>query len=104
VQAATRPATSGPADLFPVLSWLPVPPKVTKTLAKQAPQLPFSYLGKVMEGNSIVVFLSEGDRTHLVHTGDVVANYRIQEITAKDMTLIYLPLDETQKINFGSAN
>jgi hypothetical protein len=39
-----------------------------------------------------------------VRSGDVVATYRVQEITAKDMTLVYTPLEETQKLNFGSAN
>ena len=95
-----------PVDLFAVRSWEPAPLKSAKTQpgAVNAPPLPFTYLGKVMEGESFVVFLSEGGRTHLVRSGDVVATYRVQEITAKDMTLVYTPLEETQKLNFGSAN
>jgi len=95
-----------PLDLFAVRSWEPAPVKSanTRPQAASAPPLPFTYLGKVMEGESIVVFLSEGGRTHLVRMGDVVARYRVQEITANDMTLVYTPLEETQKLNFGSAN
>lgn len=104
--AAVMASTAKPANLFPVGNWAPPPPKVAKAIAvvRQAPPLPFTYLGKVLEGNSIVVFLSEGDRTHLVRTGDVVANYRVQQVTPSDMTLLYIPLDETQKLNFGSSN
>ncbi len=91
-------------DLFAPHSWQPPPPPPPKPAAPKAPPLPFLYLGKVLEGGEILVFLGQGTRTHLLRRGDVLAEYKIDEITPTEITFVYLPLNEKQHLTFGSAN
>jgi hypothetical protein len=51
-----------------------------------------------------MVFLAQGARTHLAHKGDVLMDYKVEEITPARMTLVYLPLNEKQYLTFGSEN
>ncbi|MBT9460155.1 MAG: hypothetical protein IV084_00660 [Rugosibacter sp.] len=91
-------------DLFAPHSWQPPPPPPPKPPAPKAPPLPFRYLGKVLEGSDILAFLGQGTRTHLLRRGDVLAEYKIDEITPTEITFVYLPLNEKQHLTFGSAN
>jgi hypothetical protein len=97
-------AAGSPADLFPVRSWLPPPPVAQAAPAPKAPPLPFKYLGKVLEEGVVVAFVSEGTRTHLLRKGDALPPYRVDNVTPQELTLVYLPLNETQRLNFESAN
>jgi hypothetical protein len=90
-------------NLFAARSWQP-PPQRAKVEAPRAPALPFRYLGKVMDGKEVVAFLGQGERTYLLHAGEVLANYWVEEITQSEMTLVYLPLNEKQRLIFGSAD
>ncbi len=95
-----------PPELFAQVDWRPKPPPPPKPVAQRpvAPGLPFRYLGKVIDGDKVTAFLGEGPRTHMLRTGDVLANYRVEEVTASGITLVYLPLNETQELNFGTDN
>lgn len=97
-------AAGSPADLFPARSWVPPPPLAQAAPVPKAPPLPFKYLGKVLEEGAVVAFVSEGTRTHLLRKGDTLPPYRVDNVTPQEVTLIYLPLNETQRLNFGSAN
>jgi len=92
------------ADAFAPKSWQPPPPPPPKPEAPKAPPLPFKYLGKVMQEGEVMAFLGHGARTHLARAGDVLADYRIEDITPAEMTLVYLPLNEKQRLTFGSEN
>lgn len=98
------------ADLFAPHNWQPkpVPPlppaPPPPVAAPRAPPLPFVYLGKLLEDGQVMAFLGQGSRTHLLRRGDVLAPYRVDEITPSQMTLVYLPLNEKQQLTFGSAN
>jgi hypothetical protein len=89
-------------DLFPPHSWLPVMAPM-KLAAPSAPVLPFRYLGKVIQGDIVTAFLGQGERTHLLRKGDAVADYLVEEITLDDMTFVYVPLNEKQRLPFGSS-
>jgi hypothetical protein len=91
------------ANLFAARSWLP-PPVVIRVEDPKAPPLPFLYLGKVLEEDGVVAFLKQGERTLLVHRGETHANYRVEDITPSHMTFVYLPLNEKQRLIFGTAN
>lgn len=91
-------------DLFAPHSWQPPPPPPPKPPAPKAPPLPFRYLGKVLDGSEILVFLGQGTRTHLLRRGDILAEYKVDEITPTGITFVYLLLDEKQHLTFGSAN
>jgi len=92
------------ADAFAPKSWQPPPPPPPKPGPPKAPPLPFRYLGKVMQEGEVMAFLGHGARTHLARTGDILADYRIEDITPAEMTLVYLPLNEKQRLTFGSEN
>jgi hypothetical protein len=81
-----------------VLAKAPAPPPPS------APPLPFTYLGKMQDGATVTVFVSQGGRNHVLHNGDTLAGYRVESITAADMTFVYLSLNEKQRLTFGSEN
>lgn len=92
-------------DLFPPHSWLP-PAVVTSDEAPSGPPpLPFTYLGKMLEGRETVVFLLFQEKTVAVRRADVIdGTYRVEQITPHSMILVYLPLNEKQSLDFGSTN
>lgn len=93
-------------NLFAAHSWQPPAPKVAAAApppAARAPPLPFKYLGKLMEGGVVVAFLSQGNFTHLLRKGDVLGDYRVEDITPAGMTFTYLRLNEQQRLTFGST-
>ena len=94
-----------PADLFALRDWQPQPASLQRKVeAPKAPPLPFHYLGKVLEEGAVVAFVSQGALNHLLRSGDLVADYRVEQITPAEMTFVYLPLNEKQRLTFGSAN
>jgi hypothetical protein len=110
------PSLDPSADPFALRDFRPAPPVVKHPIAMpaaevapppppppQAPPLPFSYLGKLAEGESTTVFLSFGDRNLVVKTGDVIDNnYRVDEVTDAAVVLTYLPLTVKQTLPIGA--
>lgn len=71
----------------------------------QAPANPYTYAGKLMEDGSFIVFLTDGVQNHAVRTGDVInTNWRIQSINSPELTLEYMPLGVTTKMQIGAAH
>ena len=67
-----------------------------------APPLPFKYMGKLVDGGEVSVFLTHGSRNLVVHAGDTIdSKYRVDQIADSKMTLTYLPLQERQTLKFG---
>ena len=91
-------------NAFEPRSWAPPAPKI-KPAPPQAPALPFTYIGKMMEDGRIVVFLTQGERNFAVRSGDKLDNlYQIDEIKPTMMLLTYLPLNKQQSLPIGGAN
>jgi hypothetical protein len=92
-------------NLFERRSWLPPappppPPAPVVVKAPEAPRLPFSYLG-VIDGKAIArqVLLAKGDQLFIVKKSDVIeGQYRIDDITDKDVEMTYLPLQQRQSL------
>jgi hypothetical protein len=109
---AARKAGTPAGDPFRTLSWqsvaeaearrnAPPPPPPPKP---QAPPLPFIYMGKLIEDGRIVVFLTQGDRNHIVRQGDTIdGTYRVDAVTEQGLSLTYLPLKQRQELAFGGA-
>lgn len=93
-------------DLFPPHTWLPPPVAATTGEGPSGPPpLPFTYLGRMLEGRETVVFLLFQEKTVAVRRADVIdGTYRVEQITPQSMVLVYLPLKEKQSLDFGSAN
>jgi hypothetical protein len=93
------------ANPFAARSWTPPPPvQVVRPVVPKAPPLPFVYLGKMLDGKAVTAFVSIGGQTHLLHGGDTVRDYRVESISSKEITFVYLPLNEKQRLPFGSEN
>ncbi len=88
-------------SLFDQHSWTP-PPPILKPLPPPpptAPPVPFKYLGKSNEGGQWQVFLARNETTYIVRENESLeTQYRIEKINPPTMTLIYLPLNQTQSL------
>jgi hypothetical protein len=94
-------------DAFEMRSWEPPPqpPKVVAPAPPQAPPLPYSYVGKIMEGDQIIVFLAKQDRSYVVKQGETIDGaYKIEDIKGGTLVFTYLPLGQQQILAIGAAN
>lgn len=67
-----------------------------------APPLPFRYMGKLVDGDDVSVFLTHGSRNLVVHAGETIdSKYRVDRIGESVMTLTYLPLNQQQTLALG---
>ena len=99
-----EPGEDPETDLFAAKSWYvpPPPPKPVPPPPPSAPPLPFAYMGKLIEDGQLTVFLTKQDRNYVVKTGDTIdGTYKIEEVSARMMTLTYLPLKIKQTIMIG---
>ena len=109
-EAVALPAT-GSAVLFDAISWQRVGPIAPPSNAAPspppppvAPAFPYAYLGGLLEDGVRTTFYTKGDRVLPVKTGDTVdAVYRVDQMNEKQMTLTYLPLNQSQTVALGSA-
>lgn len=106
------------ADAFGSKNWKPAPPvkkavkvKPAAPLATSpepppppsAPPIPYTYLGRLVDGAVTTVFLTDRQRNLAVKVGDVIDNnYRLEQITDSSLTLTYLPLNAQQQLSLGA--
>jgi hypothetical protein len=95
-------------DPFQSRSWEPPAPVVAPAPARpprpETPPLPFTYLGKLVEDASTILFLAREDRNYVVRTGDTIeGTYRIEEIRDEAAVFIYLPLKSKQTLAFATG-
>lgn len=96
-----REAHSEARNLFRAETWQPPPPPpdATAQAAPQAPPVPFTYFGRLVEDGRATVFLARGNREYAVKQGDAIDNmYRIEEIRPEAIVLTYIPLTERQTL------
>jgi hypothetical protein len=61
--------------------------------------MPFSFLGRYVEGGKLTILLVKGDRVYTVSEGEVIDNtYRVERLTGGEVELTYLPLNIKQTI------
>jgi hypothetical protein len=77
-------------------------PAVTAAPAKPAkpvaPPLPFRYLGKMLDGGKLAVFLARGSESLSVTAGSQVGEYRVDKVTENEVVFTYLPLKTKQSL------
>ncbi|MNR57384.1 hypothetical protein D3C85_1781530 [compost metagenome] len=72
--------------------------------APTAPALPFQFVGRLDDRDDQQVFLQSGEKLYVVRRGDVIDDlYRIEQISATELSLVYLPLHLSQTLSVGSA-
>ncbi len=105
-QLERRAAVAPAGDPFRARSWDP-PPAARRVLAPprpEAPPLPFTYLGKLIDGETATVFLARQDRNYVVRPGDTLdGTYRVEKIEDDRLALTYLPLGTAQTLAFAAA-
>lgn len=93
-------------DAFAATSSPPPAPTAVQPLplAPSAPPLPFTVIGKKFEAGTWEVYLSKGDHTYIVTKGMVLdSDYKVDDINATQLYLIYLPLNEKQTLPIGAT-
>ncbi|MGH8437744.1 MAG: hypothetical protein ACRERW_01570 [Pseudomonas sp.] len=114
VAQGAKPAALKLRDLFPSKSWKPAAQMATVTeqpvavapvaLPPAAPALPFQFVGRLDDRDDQQVFLQSGEKLYVVRRGDVIDDiYRIEHISATELSLVYLPLHLSQTLSVGSA-
>jgi len=102
-----RAAAAPVGDPFQARSWEPEQPAVRRIVPPpppQAPPLPFTYFGKMVDGEKTTVFLARLDRNYVVRLGDTLdGTYRVEKIEEDGLALTYLPLGTQQTLPFGAT-
>lgn len=102
-------------DLFPTQQW--TKPKALATVTEQpvvaapvvaaaptAPALPFQFIGRMGERDDLQIFLQSGEKLYVVRQGDVIDDtYRLDRVSTSELSLVYLPLHQSQTLSVGSA-
>jgi hypothetical protein len=77
----------------------PPPPVPVPPPPPTAPPMPFSFLGRYVEGGKLTILLVKGDRVYTVSEGEVIDNtYRVERLNGGEVELTYLPLNIKQTI------
>lgn len=103
---STPPRAQQPA-LFDPVTWDPVPmptaPAVPVVATRPtAPPFPYAYMGGLEDDGVRTAFFTQGDRVLTVKPHDTVDSvYRVDQMTESQMTLTYLPLDQTLVVSLG---
>lgn len=103
--ATDKHADAEPRGLFDAVAWqaptakAPPPPPPPKPVP---PPFGYAYMGGLTEDGVRTAFFTQGERIIAVKAGDTVdAAFRIDKMTEKQMTLTYLPLNETLVLALG---
>ena len=101
--------------LFPTQQW--TKPQALATVTEQpvvaapvlaaaptAPELPFQFIGRMGTNDDLQIFLQSGEKLYVVRQGDVIEDtYRLDRVSAEELSLVYLPLHQSQTLSVGSA-
>jgi hypothetical protein len=109
---AARKGSAPAGDPFRALSWQSMAQEEARRNAPppppppppQAPPLPFTYMGKLIEDGRTVVFLTRGEHNYVVRQGDTIdRTYRVDAVAEDSLSFTYLPLKQKQQLVFGGA-
>lgn len=98
------------SSLLEPKSWYVPPPPPRPTPASSlpppppsAPQLPFTYIGRMVDGRDVILFLLRNDTEYAVRAYDVLDDkYRVERITENEAVLTYLPLNTQQVLRLNT--
>jgi hypothetical protein len=104
----TGPTKIQTSSLMQARSWytpLPPPPapKVTAPALPppppSPPQMPFIYIGKMVDRTKVVVFLLKNDIQYVAQANDVLdGTYRVDKISNDEVVLTYIPMNAQQTL------
>ncbi len=69
-----------------------------------APPMPFIFVGRMIDGNEVVLFLTRSNTPYIARTNDVLdGSYRVGKIGDDNAELTYLPMNIQQTLAFNST-
>ena len=92
------------ADAFAPRNFSPIVPAAEAQAQPQAPAkptvppLPFKYLGRMIDGDKLEIFLEQGQEFIAVEPGQRVGDYRVEKVTEEQIVFTYLPLKTKQTL------
>lgn len=94
--------------LFDSKSWNPPPvqpvPAYVAPSQPMASTLPFTFIGRMVDGNVVTLFLSKNDRQYAVKENDILDDvYRLDKVGEGGAVLTYMPTNTQQTLSFNSA-
>jgi hypothetical protein len=93
-------------ELFGARSWTPPPAKPSEApvAAPTAPQNPYKFAAKLIQGGASTVFLAKGERVYEAKVGDELdGGYRVESIAADRVVLLYVPLGTKEELPVSST-
>jgi hypothetical protein len=96
---AARADDGAKVDAFAQRDFAPPAPAEAHAAAKrEAPALPFRYLGKMLDHGKLAVFLANGNDSVIAKAGERVGDYRIESVTEAAVVFTYLPMKTKQTL------
>ena len=99
---AARADEGATADAFARRDFAPIVPAAeaqAQAPAKPtAPPLPFKYLGRMIDGDKLEIFLEQGQEFIAVEPGQRIGEYRVDKVTDEQIVFTYLPLKTKQTL------
>ena len=99
---AARANDGATADAFARRDFAPIVPAAEaqpQAPAKPtAPPLPFKYLGRMIDGDKLEIFLEQGQEFIAVEPGQRIGEYRVDKVTDEQIVFTYLPLKTKQTL------
>lgn len=90
------------ADPFAARSFAPPAEAPSQQAARRekptAPELPFRYIGRLLDGEKLAVFLANGDESMSVSAGETIGDYRIDKVTDREVSFTHLPTKTKQSL------
>lgn len=112
----TIPKNIQNSRLFQSKSWFEPPPPPPSLAANTiptvpvpapeptAPPIPFVFIGRMIDGNVVTLFLEKNGQHFAVKLNDIVdGNYQLVKISENDAEFSYLPMKVTQQLAFDST-
>lgn len=98
------PLPSSQAGRSPTKSATGLPATPIPLLPPNAPQLPFTFIGRMIDGSVITLFLTSNHQLYSAKLSDILdGTYRVDRIAEKSAVLTYLPLNIQQELVFNST-
>ena len=93
------------ADAFAPRNFSPIVPAAEAQGQPQAPAkptappLPFKYLGRLIDGGKLEIYLEQGQEFIVTEPGQRIGDYRVDKVTEEQIVFTYLPLKTRQTLD-----
>jgi hypothetical protein len=105
IERSHQPTANSAVDPFKRHSFAaPAAGAGTASAGPTAPELPFRYVGKMIDEGKLSVFVARGEESFTLEKGQRIDDYRVDKISESSVVFTYLPLKTKQELNISAAN